>query len=114
MHVSDAWGARWFHVAWLCQGGAPPKSDFEKVWDSAGEGRPAFRGVDGVGASRKVNQMMHCLAEALYRLDRKFMSNASVVGIARDERDFKLLMKFTACNERLEVSQSSVHRTTFF
>ena len=45
--------------------------------------------------------MKFCLYEALVNVDRQFLSEATI-GLIRDERSNKLLIKFVACNSELE------------
>jgi hypothetical protein len=89
--------------------GSPSYDEFLKVWDSATSGVAPWQGVPGVGSQRKVNQMRYCLAQGIFELDREFLSKGLVrMSVARDEREGRLLLRYTACCDQLEVRRGLI------
>jgi hypothetical protein len=71
--------------------------EHSQVWDAANSGVAPWQGVQGVGSQRKIVNMRYCLAQAMFALDRKFMAMPAIkIGLARDERQGRLLVRFTA------------------
>jgi hypothetical protein len=81
---------------------APAASDFTKAWDLVAKGSAPHQGLEGVGQRWKLRRMLWCIFEAMCRLDREHLAK-SVIGLTRDKRHFKLLIKFSAVTPDLEV-----------
>eukprot|EP00435_Cladocopium_sp_Y103_P066961 s17_g29.t1 len=81
---------------------APPKSQFLRVWDELQKGvAPHSVGVDNMKAA-KIYQMIFCLSEALYAMDREFAKKATVSSIRRDESNGRLLLYFSLVTKDLQ------------
>lgn len=108
-HISHSHKQAVLTICGLSQGprgqptmGAPSAESFCKVLIAAQEGRAPTRGIDDVGTFKKLRRMRFCLAEAIACLQREHLSDA-VIGLARDERHGRLLIRFTACSPELVV-----------
>ena len=86
------------HCHCPCCRGAPSVDDFSKLWDFLKSGGAAATGLDEVGQQAKLQQMLWCLAEALWREDQHFLSKATCISLARDERHSRLVIMFAACS----------------
>lgn len=74
---------------------APSKDQFLSVWDELQKGvAPHSVDVDNMKA-KKVYQMIFCLSEALYSMDREFARKAVTGSIRRDESNGRLLLYFS-------------------
>ena len=82
--------------------GAPSAQDFAKAWDMACKGTAPSQGLEDVGQKHKLRRMQYCVFEALSTLDRAFLATATI-GLSRDERHFRLLIRYSACSADLEV-----------
>ena len=83
--------------------GAPPEEQFVKLWDSICKGTALQSGIGDLGQQHKLQKMAWCLAEALRRRDRDFLSRATCIAIFRDERHAHLSIRFCACDPELNV-----------
>ncbi len=86
--------------------GAPSLKAFASVWQRIRQGNSANQGCDGVGCRGKVWRMMCCIAECMFAMDRKFLKGNGtpgeiVVAMHRDEKNGRLQIDFTACNQKL-------------
>ena len=80
---------------------APAADEFREVW-AAARGGGSMQTVHKVGRHEKIAKMRWCLAEACRRVWRGFLRSASTVAFHEDKRQTKLLVRFTASNEKLE------------
>ena len=81
---------------------APSQSQFLSVWDELQKGvAPHSVDVDNMKA-KKVYQMIFCLSEALYSMDREFARKAVVGSIRRDESNGRLLLYFSLVTRDLQ------------
>ena len=90
-----------FGPSGLPTAGAPSAAMFREAWDAASKGQALYQGAAGVDR-KKLCRLWFCLFEALNRKDRKFL-HSSVVALSRDERQHKLLIRFSACNNSLDI-----------
>jgi hypothetical protein len=68
-----------------------------QVWDASNSGVAPWQGIATVGSQRKIVNMRYCLAHAIFELDRRFLGMPGIkIGVARDERQGRLLVRFTA------------------
>ena len=86
---------------------APPASSFKAVLDHILHANGAF-GTDGLrhlgcGSGAKCRHMVLCFAEAIRRLDLAFCYDLKSFRIARDSRDGRLGLRFSAVNSGLHV-----------
>jgi hypothetical protein len=81
---------------------APPTDHFIKVWSSICSGLAPNAGVPGVGSRHKVARMVKCLAEGIRMVDRQWMVKAKSIAIARDERDSRLVVRYSVTTDTLE------------
>ena len=81
---------------------APEAHAFRLVWDAMCQGTAPKQGVDGVGKAIKVRKMRWLISEAIKTLDRQFARNAVCLSLRRDASNGRLLLIFTAVNEKLE------------
>jgi len=81
--------------------GAPAADVFRIAWDAATKGQAIAQGTSDA-ERKKLTRLWFCLFESLNTKDREFLRHAAVA-ISRDERKYKLMMRFTACNSDLEV-----------
>jgi hypothetical protein len=82
--------------------GAPSEDAFRQAWDLISNGNAPEQGVKNVGQAEKIRRMLFCLFEGLSILDRQHLAGATI-GLSRDERHFKLLIRYSAVNKDLEV-----------
>jgi ubiquitin len=82
--------------------GAPTEDEFRQAWDLISNGNAPEQGVKDVGQAEKIRRMLFCLFEGLSILDRQHLAGATI-GLSRDERHFKLLIRYSAVNKDLEV-----------
>ena len=106
-------------MAYLEQGnglevlGAPPASDWERVWEDLAKGVSPSAGINGIGR-KKVFRMLFCLNEALKRLDMEFFQQTVCMSVSRDERHGRLAFRFIACNADLQVRQGRLGQARHF
>ncbi|CAE7313399.1 unnamed protein product [Symbiodinium sp. CCMP2592] len=83
--------------------GAPTTEAFLLVLQRRLEGRSLKKAEAGVGAEKKLQKLQLCLAGALTAMDRAFLADATCVSLFQDVRDHKLMIRFKACDERLQL-----------
>ena len=81
-----------------CCRGAPTAEQFSKLWDFLKSGGAVSAGLDDVGQRAKLQQMLWCLGEALWREDQEFLAKSPCISLARDERHSRLVIMFAACS----------------
>ena len=83
---------------------APSLIAFEQVAKGRMKGPSALRhGEAGVGGRKKITHMVQCLGDAVFELDRRFFATAETITLHTDVRQLKLLVRFRAANQKLEV-----------
>ena len=68
---------------------APSLDDFRSVWERAGLGQVKIKRFQS-------SKMMWCLSEVLKARTRKVLENADCIGLVRDERQGRLLIRYRA------------------
>ncbi|CAK0823904.1 unnamed protein product, partial [Prorocentrum cordatum] len=85
---------------------APSVGAFQAVLAHFQEGKArSSAGVQDVGKRKKVRVMGFCLAEAVRMSQREFIAGARSLTIMQDSRKHKLLMRFKAANDDLDVRE---------
>ena len=80
---------------------APSTKAFKALWAGIRKGS-SLDSLQSLGGREKLCQMRWCLAEALRSQDRHFLRKATCICLARDERDGRLVVRFSATDEHLE------------
>lgn len=82
----------------------PARSDFKEVMKALFK-RQGFgaNGITGVGGYKKVRKLKYCCAEATRILARDQLRSALTMALHQDVRKARLLVRYTACNAKLEV-----------
>ena len=75
--------------------GAPEKSLFWKVWESAGNDHEVNR--------EKAEKIIYCLSESLKEKTRKALKKATCIALVRDERRGRLLLRYRAVDKQLQL-----------
>ena len=75
--------------------GAPPIQEFKDVWLGLRK--------DGIDMDRKRRTLQWCLFEAVRDQELEFMATATCISIMLDERNGRLLIKYSATNAKLDV-----------
>ncbi len=79
--------------------GAPDTAVFQNAWTGAVTGSTATHLGDG----RKRATLEWCIYEAIRDVDRTFLAKASAIAVLLDERNGRILLKFHACDDELNV-----------
>jgi len=82
----------------------PSRSDFKEVMKALFK-RQGFGadGINGVGGYKKVRKLKYCCAEGTRILARNQLRSALTMALHQDVRKARLLVRYTACNAKLEV-----------
>lgn len=80
----------------------PTTEQFQKVWESARYQGQSQR-VENVGCRAKVKKMVWVLAEAIRDLHREALSRACTLSIFQDVRKHRLVTRFCAADENMQV-----------
>ncbi len=80
--------------------GAPAAVCFEDCWAALAQGSRPSSGVKDVGQRESVNKLQWCLWEALKMQQRVVLQQAAVIGLVRDERKGRLLVRFRAVDDK--------------
>ena len=86
--------------------GAPPISDFEELlahMEKGESGRQTAQRQSKTATSTKTTQMRWAVVEAMREKDRLFLKQAVTIALARDERRSRLLVRYSACDAKLNV-----------
>ena len=97
-----------------CVAGAPPLDEFQALLAHMGEGeseRASARRQTNSKCSTKVRRMRWVLVEALREQDRKFLAGATTIVLCRDERESRLLLRYSACSSNLQVRRGFLGQT---
>lgn len=65
-------------------------------------------GIPGIGKGGKVRRMVACLAEGHRMVHRKFLRSAGTISLHQDGRKGRLVIRYRACNENLEVKSGTL------
>ena len=79
----------------VAPGTSPDQAAFKDVWEGAKKGEP----LNG----QKNVSMVFCLAEAMKSIDQKRLAQAAEIGIFRDERKGRILIRYRVVTEDLEI-----------
>ena len=79
----------------VAPGASPNQAAFEDVWEGVMKGDP----LNG----QKNVLMVFCLAEAMKSSDQKRLARAAEIGLFRDERKGRILLRYRAVTEELEM-----------
>lgn len=82
----------------------PTQADFKTVMKClfASEGAGA-KGIKNVGTGNKIRKLKYCCAEGARIITRSQLRSALTLAIHQDVRKARLLVRYTACNSKLEV-----------
>jgi len=86
--------------------GAPPISDFAELlvhMEKGESGRQTAQRQRNAASSTKTARMRWAVVEAMREKDRLFLRQAVTIVLARDERRNRLLVRFSACDAKLNV-----------
>ena len=84
--------------------GAPSADEFKATWQALRSGNSGRQGLPGIGDRHKVYKLIWALGEAAMDVDREFLNSGNpVITLHRDERKQKIMIRFTAVNQTLEV-----------
>jgi len=86
--------------------GAPPISDFAELlvhMEKGESGRQTAQRQRNTASSTKTARMRWAVVEAMREKDRLFLRQAVTIVLARDERRNRLLVRFSACDAKLNV-----------
>ena len=84
---------------------APSTEEFRVAWSSLRSGSAPTSGSDRF----KKRKMFMCIAEAMFDSDRAFLKDKScTIALHRDEKNAKIQIEFTACNEKLDIRRGMV------
>jgi len=92
--------------------GAPSEIDFKVAWDMASKGHAPHENLDGIAERKKIHRMWFCLYEAMAEKDRLFLERATI-SLARDERHFKLFIRYAATDEGLALRRGQTQVIRF-
>lgn len=81
---------------------SPPLSEFRDSWTKMQQGGSCRDG--GVSSDKKTN-IRWSISEAIQDMNRRWLKEAEVIALLRDERKGRLLMRFRACLPDLRVVQ---------
>ena len=93
---------------------APSADAFKRAWDAICAGLAPNAGVPGVGCRKKVVQMVKCLAEGVRMIDREWIVKAKSMAVVRDERDSRLVVRFSLTTGELECRQGILGQARHF
>lgn len=79
---------------------APSANTFKALWKGLRKGS-SLESLHNLGGREKLGNMRWCLADALRAQDREFLANATCICLARDERDGRLVVRFSATDKNL-------------
>jgi hypothetical protein len=79
---------------------APSAKTFKALWKGVRKGS-SLDSLRALGGREKLGNMRWCLAEALRIQDRQFLASAACICLARDERDGRLVVRFSATDSNL-------------
>ena len=79
---------------------SPSANTFKALWKGLRKGS-SLESLQALGGREKLGNMRWCLAEALRTQDRQFLANATCICLARDERDGRLVARFSATDKNL-------------
>lgn len=93
---------------------APSADAFKHAWDAICAGLAPNAGVPGVGRRKKVVRMIKCLAEGIRMIDREWIVKAKSMALVRDERDSRLVVRFSLTTGELECRQGILGQARHF
>ena len=94
---------------------APSLAAFKKVIGHVVDhSSAAHRGIDEIGAGKKVLKMIRCCAEACQIMDMRFFKNLQSVALMRDARQGRLHIRFTAVDSELRVRRGMLGMVSAF
>lgn len=82
---------------------APPVEEFKEAWEAVRNGSSIRSGVKDRCGETKLSFLIRCLAEAMWAKDRSFVAKAMCMGLHRDERRGRLLVRYRAVQEDLSI-----------
>lgn len=92
---------------------APPAAQFKAVWDSICSGlAPSSNGA--TAGRKKVYKMVECLAEGMRMIDRAWIRRATSMALMRDERDSRLVVRFSMTTSDLECRRGVLGQARHF
>ena len=86
---------------------APPKKEFEE-FATKRQAAGSLRSMKAVGGRWKLARLQNCLGGACQRIDAAFLLSSTCIVLHQDVRRLVLMVRFRACNDKLEVKKSSV------
>lgn len=94
--------------------GAPPTAEFEELlahMEKGESGRQTAHRRCKTATSTKTTRMRWAVVEAMREKDRLFLKQAVTIVLARDERANRLLVRFSACDAKLNVRRGFMGQT---
>ena len=81
----------------------PSKDAFTELYRFLRRGLSIRDGCPGVAAKEKANRMFYCLAEGVKSILRDWLRSGVIASLLRDERQWRLLVRFRCSNDDCEV-----------
>ena len=82
---------------------APPIEHFKDAWETVRAGSSIRTGVKDFCGETKLSYLVKCIAEAMWAKDRSFVAEAKCMGLLRDERHGRLLVRYRAVDADLNL-----------